>query len=88
MGGGMEGGWKNEGLNKDDNKEAYDRRNNIHRGGKMFGLAEETKNVLPGLDRAGLDALRNAGKGKSCAFRAMFFDQCFPVEVEDSWLKR
>lgn len=80
--GNVEGGWKSEGLNKDDNKEAYDRRNK-HKGGERFGLAEETKRVLPGLDRAGLNVLRNAVKGKSCAFPAMFFDRCFPKDVVD-----
>lgn len=81
-GGDVEGGWQSEGLDEDENEEAYDRRNK-HKGGERFGLAEETKRVLPGLDRAGLDVLRNAVKGKSCAFPAMFFDLCFPVEVVD-----
>ena len=55
-GGTAEGGWKIEGLNEEDSKDAYDRRNK-HKGGERFGLAEETKRVLPGLDRGGLDVL-------------------------------
>ena len=77
-----QGGWKSEGLKENDSKDAYERRNK-HKGGDRFGLAEETKRVLPGLDRAGLDVLRNAVKGKSCAFPAMFFDLCFPQKVVD-----
>eukprot|EP00904_Undaria_pinnatifida_P007340 jgi/Undpi1/3736/HiC_scaffold_16.g07105.m1 len=77
-----QGGWKSEGLKENDSKDAYERRNK-HKGGDSFGLAEETKRVLPGLDRAGLDALRNAVKGKSCAFPAMFFDLCFPKKVTE-----
>eukprot|EP00904_Undaria_pinnatifida_P002312 jgi/Undpi1/12081/HiC_scaffold_4.g01779.m1 len=77
-----QGGWKSEGLKENYSKDAYERRNK-HKGGDSFGLAEETKRVLPGLDRAGLDVLRNAVKGKSCAFPAMFFDLCFLKKVVD-----
>ena len=54
----MKGSWTSAGLPRDQNKEASDRRTK-HQGGEMFSLAEETKKVLPGLDRAGLDVLRN-----------------------------
>ncbi|CAM9572856.1 unnamed protein product, partial [Laminaria digitata] len=54
-----------------------------HQGGENFGLADETRKVLPGQDRARLDVLRNAAKGKSRAVPARFFDLCFPVEVVD-----
>ena len=78
----MKGSWTSAGLPRDQNKEASDRRTK-HQGGEMFSLAEETKKVLPGLDRAGLDVLRNAVNGKSCAFPARFFDLCFPEEIVD-----
>lgn len=78
----MKGSWTSAGLPRDQNKEASDRRTK-HQGGEMFSLAEETKKVLPGLDRAGLDVLRNAVNGKSCASPARFFDLCFPEEVVD-----
>ena len=77
----MKGSWTSAGLPRDQNKEASDRRTK-HQGGERFSLAE-TKKVLPGLDRAGLDVLRNAVNGKSCAFPARFFDLCFPEEVVD-----
>ena len=80
--GAMKGGWTSAGLPRDQNKEASDRRTK-HQGGERFSLAEETKKVLPGLDRAGLDVLRNAVNGKSCAFPARFFDLCFPENVVD-----
>ena len=79
--GAMKGGWTSAGLPRDQNKEASDRRTK-HQGGERFSLAE-TKKVLPGLDRAGLDVLRNAVNGKSCAFPARFFDLCFPEEIVD-----
>jgi len=78
----MKGSWTSAGLPRDQNKEASDRRTK-HQGGERFSLAEETKKVLPGLDRAGLDVLRNAVNGKSCAFPARFFDLCFPEEIVD-----
>ena len=77
----MKGSWTSAGLPRDQNKEASDRRTK-HQGGERFSLAE-TKKVLPGLDRAGLDVLRNAVNGKSCASPARFFDLCFPEEVVD-----
>ena len=74
-----QGGWKSEGLKENDSKDAYERRNK-HKGGDRFGLAEETKRVLPGLDRAGLDVLRSACEGQELCVSGDVLRPVLPAE--------
>lgn len=75
-------GWVLGGLPKDEESEAFKRRNK-HKGSRHFTLSNDLLQRLPKVDREGLEAVRDCVDGKGAALPFRFFKEAFPEECQD-----
>ncbi|CAM9841615.1 unnamed protein product [Pylaiella littoralis] len=75
-------GWVLGGLPKDEESEAFKRRNK-HQGSRHFTLSNDLLQRLPKVDREGLEAVRDCVDGKGAALPFRFFKEAFPEECQD-----